>query len=309
MLKLSVVVPVFNEEPSINSVVSRISAAVESTKLDWEILFVDNCSNDGTKSEIIKFAERDKRIKYIRFSRNFGPNVEASIDAGYKHASGDAAIVIYSDLQDPPELIPNFVDKWQSGFDVVYGVQQSRAGEKLWRRVAVKIFYKIFKSISDSPTMTDSGDFKLISRRVLDLLVQMPEKARFTRGLISWLGFPSIGIDYVRQPRDTGSSKANFLAITRTAITAVTSFSLKPLRILSGFGVVVTLLSLIFLVVLIIGALFGKPQPGITTLACISLLSLGLNMGALGLIGEYLGRIQQEVKNRPLFIVDEKINF
>jgi dolichol-phosphate mannosyltransferase len=306
--KLSIIVPVYNEEPSINSVVSRISAAVEPTKLDWEILFVDNCSSDGTKIEIIKHAKRDKRVKYIRFSRNFGPSVEASIDAGYKHASGDAAMVIYSDLQDPPELIENFVEKWQSGFDVVYGVQKSRDGEKLWRRIAVKIFYRVFKSISDSPTMTDSGDFKLISRRVLDLLVLMPEKARFTRGLVSWLGFPSIGVEYVRQPRDTGSSKASFLAITRTAITAVTSFSLKPLRILSGFGLVVTLLSLLFMFALIIGALVGNPQPGITTLACISLLSLGLNMGALGLIGEYLGRIQQEVKNRPLFVIEEKIN-
>ena len=309
MSKLSIVVPVYNEAPSINSVVNRIKVSAEATNLEWEILFVDNCSTDKTKNEILRFAENDKRIKYIRFSRNFGPSVEASIDAGYRHASGDAIMVIYSDLQDPPELIPQFVEKWKSGFDVVYGVQETRTGEQLWRRIAVKNFYKIFKNLSDTPTMTDSGDFKLISRRVLEALIEMPEKARFTRGLISWLGFPSVGIGYDRQPRDTGKSKANFLAISRTAITAVTSFSLKPLRILSGFGIVVTLLSLIFMVALVVGAIFGKPQPGITTLACLALLSLGLNMGALGLIGEYLGRIQQEVKNRPLFVIEEKINF
>ncbi len=309
MSKLSIVVPVYNEAPSINSVVNRIKIAAEATSLEWEILFVDNCSTDKTKTEILRFAENDNRIKYIRFSRNFGPSVEASIDAGYRHASGDAIMVIYSDLQDPPELIPQFVEKWKSGFDVVYGVQKTRTGEPLWRRIAVKIFYKILKNVSDSPTMTDSGDFKLISRRVLEVLIEMPEKARFTRGLISWLGFPSASIAYDRLPRDTGKSKANFLAISRTAITAVTSFSLKPLRILSGFGILVTLLSLIFMFALVGGAIFGKPQPGITTLACLALLSLGLNMGALGLIGEYLGRIQQEVKNRPLFVIEEKINF
>jgi dolichol-phosphate mannosyltransferase len=281
---------------------------MEGLGLDWEIIFVDNCSTDNTRYEIQRCLLSDPRIKYIRFTRNFGPDVEASLDAGYRSSSGDAAIVIYSDLQDPPELIPYFVDKWNQGYDVVYGIQTRRLGERLWRRLAVKYFYKIFKSLSDSPTMTDSGDFKLVSRRVIDQLVDMPERGRFSRGLIAWLGFASIGVPYAREPRLSGKSKARIFSIIRTSLTAITSFSLKPLRILTGFGAIVTLGSLLFIVVLAIGAIFGNPQPGITTLASISLLTLGLTMGALGLIGEYLGRIQIEVKARPLYVIDEKIN-
>jgi dolichol-phosphate mannosyltransferase len=156
--------------------------------------------------------------------------------------------------------------------------------------------------------MTDSGDFKLVSRRVINQLVDMPERGRFSRGLIAWLGFPSIGIPYEREPRHSGKSKAHLFSIIRTALTAITSFSLKPLRILTGFGAIVTLSSMIFIVGLALGAIFGNPQPGITTVASISLLTLGLTMGALGLIGEYLGRIQIEVKGRPLYVIDEKIN-
>jgi dolichol-phosphate mannosyltransferase len=306
--KLSVIVPVFNEENSISSLVNRVMNSLKNLNLDWELIFVDNCSTDNTRNEIQKFLVSEPNIKYIRFSRNFGPDVEASLDAGYRNASGDAAIVIYSDLQDPPELIPEFVDQWNQGFDVVYGVQTTRLGEKAWRRFAVKFFYKVFRSLSDSPTMTDSGDFKLVSRRVIDQLIQMPERGRFSRGLIAWLGFKSIGIPYVREPRHSGKSKARVFSIIRTALTAITSFSLKPLRILTGFGAIVTLCSLFFIVFLALGAIFGNPQPGITTVASISLLTLGLTMGSLGLIGEYLGRIQIEVKGRPLYVIDEKIN-
>jgi glycosyltransferase involved in cell wall biosynthesis len=305
--KLSIIVPVFNEEDSIPTLVKRISNSVVGL-VEWEIIFVDNCSTDNTNSVIRGLLLSEPRIKYIRFTRNFGPDVEASLDAGYRNSSGDAAIVIYSDLQDPPELIPDFIDKWNQGFDVVYGIQTRRLGEKAWRRVAVKLFYRIFRSLSDSPTMTDSGDFKLVSRRVIDQLIEMPERGRFSRGLIAWLGFPSIGIPYVREPRHSGKSKARIFSIIRTAFTAITSFSLKPLRILTGFGAIVTLSSLLFIIALAIGAIFGNPQPGITTVASISLLTLGLTMGALGLIGEYLGRIQIEVKGRPLYVIDEKIN-
>lgn len=306
--KLSIIVPIYNEQDSILSLVERISNSLVGLNIEWEIIFVDNCSTDNTKSTIRGLLLSEPRIKYIRFTRNFGPDVEASLDAGYRNSTGDAAIVIYSDLQDPPELIPDFIDKWNQGFDVVYGIQKRRLGEKAWRRLAVKVFYIMFRSLSDSPTMTESGDFKLISRRVINQLVDMPERGRFSRGLIAWLGFPSIGIHYDREPRHSGKSKAPIFSIIRTALSAITSFSLKPLRILTGFGAIVTLCSLVFIIVLALGAIFGNPQPGITTVASISLLTLGLTMGSLGLIGEYLGRIQIEVKGRPLYVIDEKIN-
>ena len=306
--KLSIIVPIYNEQDSILSLVERISNSLVGLKIEWEIIFVDNCSTDNTKSIIRGLLLSEPRIKYIRFTRNFGPDVEASLDAGYRNSTGDAAIVIYSDLQDPPELIPDFIDRWNQGFDVVYGIQKRRLGEKAWRRLAVKVFYIMFRSLSDSPTMTESGDFKLISRRVINQLVDMPERGRFSRGLIAWLGFPSIGIHYDREPRHSGKSKASIFSIIRTALSAITSFSLKPLRILTGFGAIVTLSSLVFIIVLALGAIFGNPQPGITTVASISLLTLGLTMGSLGLIGEYLGRIQIEVKGRPLYVIDEKIN-
>ncbi len=306
--KLSIIVPIYNEQDSILSLVERISNSLVGLKLEWEIIFVDNCSTDNTNSIIRSLLLSEQRIKYIRFTRNFGPDVEASLDAGYRNSTGDAAIVIYSDLQDPPELIPDFIDKWEQGFDVVYGIQKRRLGEKAWRRLAVKLFYIMFRSLSDSPTMTESGDFKLISRRVINQLVDMPERGRFSRGLIAWLGFPSIGIHYDREPRHSGKSKAPIFSIIRTALSAITSFSLKPLRILTGFGAIVTLGSLVFIIVLALGAIFGNPQPGLTTVASISLLTLGLTMGSLGLIGEYLGRIQIEVKGRPLYVIDQKIN-
>ena len=176
---LSIIIPVYNEAESIPSLVERVTNSLADLDLTWEIIFVDNCSTDNTRIEIQRRLLMEPRIKYIRFTRNFGPDVEASLDAGYRNSTGDAAMVIYSDLQDPPELIPDFVEKWNQGFDVVYGIQKRRLGEKAWRRFAVKSFYKIFTSLSDSPTMSDSGDFKLVSRRVIDQLVQMPERGRW----------------------------------------------------------------------------------------------------------------------------------
>lgn len=306
--KLSVLVPVYNEQESIAQVVSECLEATKSANLDVEIVIIDNCSTDKTEKIVHEIATHDPRVKYIRFSRNFGPTVESSLAAGYRYCSGDAAIVIYSDLQDPPELIPEFVNLWRAGNDVVYGVQVQRKGEALWRRIAVKSFYRIMETSTDSPSLPNSGDFRLISRRVIDELNRMPERARFSRGLIAWLGFTSARVPYVRRPRISGKSKANVLAITRTAFTAITSFSLKPLRFLTGFGFLITFASALLMVWLALVALIGHPQPGLTTIACLSLLTLGLNMGALGLIGEYVGRIQLEVKQRPLYVIERTTN-
>jgi glycosyltransferase involved in cell wall biosynthesis len=305
---LSVIIPVYNEEENLPELIERLTSVRQGLNLETELIFVDNCSTDTTGEIITKYAANDSSVKYIRFSRNFGPTVEASLAAGYLYSKGDAAIVIYSDLQDPPELIPQFVRNWEAGFDIVYGVQTKRKGEPAWRRAGVRLFYNLFKSISEAPTMQNSGDFKLISRRVIDQLNQLTERARFSRGLISWLGFSSVGVAYEREPRTKGKSNAHLFAIIGTAFTGLTSFSLRPLRILTGVGFATTLFSGITMAWHVIVALVGQPQPGITTLAVLSLLTMGLNMGALGLIGEYVGRIQLEVKQRPLFVVDKSIN-
>jgi glycosyltransferase involved in cell wall biosynthesis len=306
--KLSVIIPVYNEETLLPKLLERVAKVLNEIEITSELIFVDNCSIDGTEELLKRAANADSRIKVIRFSRNFGPTVEASIAAGYSHASGDAAIVLYSDLQDPPELIPRFVELWKAGNDVVFGIQLKRKGEPLWRRMAVRVFYRAFQNFSESPSMENSGDFKLVSRKVIDVLNEMPERARFNRGLISWIGFQSIGLPYEREARSSGKSKANFFAITRTAFNGLTSFSLKPLRILTGTGFTITGLSIVFMLWLIVVALFGQPLPGLTTIACISVLTLGMTMGALGLIGEYVGRIQIEVKQRPLYVIDKTIN-
>jgi glycosyltransferase involved in cell wall biosynthesis len=306
---VSIIVPFFNEEENLPLFFNALKIELEKIAYNWEVLLIDNCSVDLSSNYARDLAKSDKRIKYVRFSRNFGPSVEASINAGYRLCIGDAAIVIYSDLQDPPEMIGEFIEKWNQGFDVVYGLQTARLGEPYWRRFSVRIFYRLLEWSSDTnPIPAHAGDFRLISRKVIDVLNQLPERSRYTRGLIAWVGFKSIGITYKRNPRMNGKSSAHFFSILTTALTAITSFSLKPLRILTGVGICVTFFAMFMSMFYAVAFLFGNPVPGLTTVTLIGLLTLGLNMGALGLIGEYVGRINLEAKQRPLYIIDEQIN-
>jgi dolichol-phosphate mannosyltransferase len=205
-------------------------------------------------------------------------------------------------------LIEIFVKKWLEGYDVVFGQQIKRFGEPKWRTKSIKFFYKFLKKISDTPIEIDSGDFRLISRKVINEILNMPERARFNRGLITWAGFNSTPIPYMREPRIKGKSSANFMAIFSTALNAITAFSLKPLRLLTIAGIVVTLISIVISVFYAIKAITGNVVPGLTTIYILILLSTGLNMSAIGLLGEYIGRIQLEVKQRPHYIIDKTIN-
>jgi dolichol-phosphate mannosyltransferase len=307
--KVSIIVPFYNEYQNLPLFSELLAHVLENLEHDWEVIYVDNCSIDESSDIARGLARKDSRIRYVRFSRNFGPSVEASINAGYRLCVGDAAIVVYSDLQDPPELIHQFIEKWEQGFDVVYGLQISRLGEPKWRKYSVKLFYKLLEKVSDANQIpANAGDFRLISRKVIEVINHLPERSRYTRGLIAWAGFKSIGIEYHRSPRLHGKSSASFFAILSTAITAITSFSLKPLRILTLFGVLVTFFALSLAMFYSIAFIIGSPLPGFTTLIVIGLLTLGLNMGALGLLGEYIGRINIEAKDRPLYIIDETIN-
>lgn len=305
---LSIIIPLYNEEVALPELFRRLNLCLVELPCKYELIFVDNCSEDASGSLITMRASEDARIKYIKFSRNFGPSVEASLAAGYSQSKGDAAIVLYSDLQDPPELIPEFVRLWLEGFDVVYGIQLRRKGEPLWRRLAVRMFYKIMTVLSDVPIVPNSGDFRLVSRRVIDVLNAFPERTRYNRGLISWVGYPSIGIPYSRDPRNSGKSQAGFFAIVRTAFTAITAFSVKPLRLLTGIGITISFFSLLMTFGLILQWLIGNPLPGLTTVMVLILLSLGINMAAIGIVGEYIGRIQLEVKRRPLYVIDTTVN-
>jgi polyisoprenyl-phosphate glycosyltransferase len=308
-ITISIIVPFFNEEQNLPLFTQKLEKVLETLTYNWEVLLIDNCSTDQSSNFARNLAKSDFRIKYIRFSRNFGPTVEASISAGYRLCQGDAAIVIYSDLQDPPELICAFIEKWDEGYDVVYGLQTIRLGEPRWRKFLVKLFYRFLDKMSDTnPIPANAGDFRLISRNVIEIVNQLPERSRYTRGLIAWAGYKSIGVEYERRPRELGESNTNLFSIMALALTAVTSFSLKPLRLLTGFGLSVTLLSALMSIFYLILFFTGEPVPGLTTVILISLFSLGLNMGALGLLGEYIGRISIETKQRPLYVINERIN-
>jgi dolichol-phosphate mannosyltransferase len=249
---------------------------------------------------------RDPRWKYIRFSRDFG--VEASLTAGYKLASGDAIVVLYSDLQDPPQVIPAFLEKWREGYDVVYGVRTVRPGDAKWRNGMVKVVYRVIDALADIRIPPNAGDFRLISRRVADALESCHESNRYMRGLIAWLGFAQTGVEYQRRPRLAGESKAPLGHLIVFALNAFTSFSVKPLRMFVYFGFVLVALSILGAAVYILLFLTGSPPAGITTLIVLALLGIGINSLGIGVLGEYLGRTYAETKRRPLYVIAEAVN-
>jgi len=303
---ISIVIPAFNEEGNIPRLEQELLAAVASLPYVFEFIVIDNGSADQTGPLVKQICARDSRWKYLRFSRNF--TVEMSITAGYHYAQGDAIVVLYSDLQDPPAVIPQMVDKWQQGFDVVYGVRTSRPGDAAWRNFAVKIAYRAIRWFSDVPIPTDAGDFRLITRQVRDALESFPEHNRYLRGLIAWMGFRQVGVVYERAPRRSGESKAPFSHLLFFAFSAITSFSLRPLRLFTLMGVVILMLSVIAAIVY--AALFftASPPPGITTIIVLLLAGIGLNSVGIGILGEYVGRTYVEAKHRPLYIVQESVN-
>ncbi|MBI4432097.1 MAG: glycosyltransferase family 2 protein [Candidatus Omnitrophica bacterium] len=303
---VSVVIPAYNEEENIPFLEKEINEALNGLPYRFEFLIIDNCSTDRTGQLVKEICGRDNRWKYLRLSRNF--TAEMSMTAGYRYASGDAIIVLYSDLQDPPSAIPLLLEKWREGYDVVYGVRTTRPGEPAWRNFAVKIAYRLIQWASDVSIPVNAGDFRLITRQVRDAFLECGEVNRYLRGLISWLGFKQAGVPYERKPRKAGKSKAPFWYLLVFVFNAVTSFSLKPLRIFTMMGFIllgVTSLAFIFYLWLTIQ---GTPPPGIPTVILLILAAIGLNSLGIGILGEYVGRTYSEVKRRPLFIVHEAVN-
>jgi polyisoprenyl-phosphate glycosyltransferase len=303
---VTLIIPAYNEEENIARLEREVLAVTDTLAYDFEFIVIDNSSTDRTGELVKEICGRDRRWRYIRFSRNF--TVEMSMTAGYELASGDAIIVLYSDLQDPPDVIPRFLEQWQEGYDVVYGVRTVRPGDPSWRNLAVRIAYRTIAWFSDVPIPKDAGDFRLISRPVRDALVRCDEHNRYMRGLISWLGFRQIGIPYERRPRKAGNSKAPFLPLVLFVFDAVTSFSLRPLRLFTLLGFVLLAASAIAAVVYIVLWWLESAPPGITTIIVLLLAAIGLNSLGIGVLGEYVGRTYTEVKGRPLYIIQEAVN-
>lgn len=300
---ISIVIPARNEENNIERLEHELLTAVEALPFEFEFIFIDNSSTDQTGNRIKRICDGDPRWKYIRFSRDF--TVEMSLTAGYHESRGDAIIVLYSDLQDPPEVIPRFIAKWKEGYDVVYGVRTIRAGDPPWRNTLVKIAYRLIQWFSDTPMPKDTGDFRLVTRQVRDALEECGEYNRYLRGLIAWLGFRQIGISYERRARLQGTSKAPFYHTLLFAVNAITSFSLKPLRTFTLLGFILVVVAFLASILYAVLWLRGAAPPGITTLVILGLMGIGLNSLGIGVLGEYIGRIYAETKSRPKYIVQE----
>lgn len=304
--RISIVIPARNEEHNIPVLEKKVREAIEDLPYDFEFIVVDNRSTDRTGELVKEICARDSRWKYILFTRDF--TGESSIAAGYHYSTGDAIIVLYSDLQDPPNVIPRFLEKWEQGYEVVYGVRTVRLGDPAWRNFLAKFAYRLINSLAEVNIPVDTGDFRLIDRRVRNALEKLGEYNRYMRGFIAWVGFKQIGIVYERQPRTADTSKGPFWHILFYALTAITSFSIQPLRIFLMAGAGVTAFSLIAIAINVILYFVGRPVAGLTTLFILSFLGIGINSFGIGLLGEYLGRTYFETKRRPIYIVDEMVN-
>lgn len=306
---LSVVVPCFNEEEVICDTNRRLAAALEQVPLNLEIIYVDDGSSDSTPKLLRQLQEGDEHIRVVRFSRNFGHQM--AITAGLEHASGDAVVIIDADLQDPPEVIREFVEKWMDGYDVVYGVRAEREGETAFKLWTAKLFYRCMAGLSDTRIPVDTGDFRLMDRRVVDALLGMPERDRFVRGMVSWLGFSQIGISYHREARTAGTTKFSFFKMLRFAMDGIFSFSVLPLRIATWIGFAASGLAILGIVIVVVERLMGVHGlvKGWTSILIAVLFIGGVQLICMGIIGEYVGRTYGESKRRPLYVLRERIGF
>lgn len=306
---LSVVVPCFNEHEVIRSTNKELIAVLDSLPLRFEIIYVDDGSSDLTREILRELAACDERLRVICLSRNFGHQM--AITAGLEYAGGDAVVVIDADLQDPPELIVDFVKKWTEGYEIVYGVRTERDGESAFKLWTAKLFYRLISRLSDTKLPLDTGDFRLLGRRVVDALLSMPERDRFVRGMVSWLGFSQAAVPYRRAPRFAGTTKYPLRKMLRFAMDGIASFSIVPLRIAAWIGFLASGLSLVGIVVVLLERylhVWGLVRGWSSTVIAILFMS-GVQLMCLGIIGEYVGRIYGESKRRPLYVICERIGF
>lgn len=305
---LSVIIPIFNEENNIKELAERLEKTLASLNTEWEVIFINDGSRDRSWSILQGLTTGNKRIKLINFSRNFGH--QSALAAGIDHCSGNAAVIMDGDLQDPPELIPELYAKWREGYQVVYAQRISREDEPASKRFFAKLFYRLIKRITSLDMPLDTGDFRLIDRRVIDVLKGLPENNLFLRGLVAWTGFKQTGVQFNRDRRHAGKPKYSFKKSLELAIAGITSFSIFPLRLASYLGFAVSGLSFLFALYIIYKKFFmNVATEGWASLMVVILFLGGVQLITLGIIGEYLGKLNEEQKKRPKYITQEKINF
>jgi glycosyltransferase involved in cell wall biosynthesis len=305
---ISVVVPVYNEEAVVFESYKRLKGVMESLNEPYELIFVNDGSRDATPDIVRHICEADPTVHFIDFARNFGHQI--AISAGMDYASGEAVVVIDADLQDPPEVIPAMIAKWREGYDVVYGKRAERKGETLFKRFTSAAFYRVLQKLTDVDIPVDTGDFRLIDRKVCDALKLIKERNRYIRGIISWLGFKQTGVEFVRDKRFAGETKYPLKKMLRFAFDGITSFSVKPLKLSSYVGSIVSFAGFAYLLVVVYQKLFtDRTVTGWASMMAVSLFFNGVVLMMLGIIGEYIGRIYDEAKGRPLYVVRETLNY
>lgn len=304
MPSVDIIVPVYNEQDVLDVFRQRMNEVMSQLDIDWRVLFVDDGSDDNSLHKMQELHAADGRYGYLSLSRNFGK--EQALTAGLDHADGDAVIVIDVDLQDPPELIPDMIAAWHEGYDVVYATRKQRQGESWAKKTTANWFYRILNTMSDTAIPKDTGDYRLMSKKAYRAVNQLRERNRFMKGLFAWVGYKQKQLYFEREPRAAGQTKWNYNKLWRFAIDGITSFSYLPLRFATWIGMTVATFAFIYGLVIIIKTLMlGADVPGYPSLMVVILFLGGIQLTALGVIGEYLGRMFNETKQRPLYLVDE----
>jgi glycosyltransferase involved in cell wall biosynthesis len=301
---VSVVAPIYNEEGAIEEFYSRVCGALEG--LPFELVLVDDGSTDGSPMLLQRLAASDARVRIVQLSRNFGH--QTALTAGLDHATGDPVVMLDADLQDPPELIPTMLDHWRAGCDVVYAVREHRAGESRFKLGTARWFYTLFDKLAQVELHHNSGDFRLLDRQPLNALLSMRERNRFLRGMTVWVGYTQAAVPYQRDPRYAGETKYTLSKMLRFSLDAISSFSHRPLQLATLLGFVISTLAFIAIPIVVVLRLLGSYLPGFSALTIVVLLLGGIELIAIGIIGEYVGRIYDEVKGRPLYLVRARHN-
>ncbi|HEX7484255.1 MAG TPA: glycosyltransferase family 2 protein [Candidatus Saccharimonadales bacterium] len=303
--KISILIPAYNEQEVLRHLYERLhKLAGETVNYDFEFLFINDGSRDKTLEIIKGYATKDSRVAYVNLSRNFGK--ETAMIAGLDHVTGDATVIIDADLQDPPELIPQMIAYWEEGYDDVYARRNSRDGESWLKKATSTGFYKVLQRSTHIPIQQDTGDFRLLDKRCVEALRQFRESQRYTKGMFSWIGYKKKEISYDRDPRAAGETKWNYFKLLELAIEGITSFTTAPLRISTFMGIATSLLAFIYILFLVIRTMFfGSDLAGYPSMMAVILFLGGVQLLSLGIIGEYIARIFNETKNRPLYFVEE----
>ena len=301
---ISILIPAYNEQEVLDMLYERLGKlAHENQNYHFEFLFVNDGSRDNTLEIVEGFAEKDSRVSYINLSRNFGK--EIAMCAGFDFVKGDAMVIIDADLQDPPELIPQMIAYWEEGYDDVFARRRSRAGETWFKKTTSTWYYRILQKSTRIPIQVDTGDFRLLDRRCIEALKQFRESERYTKGMFSWIGYKKKEILYDRDPRAAGEIQQTLSKLVGLAIDGITSFTIAPLRISSFVGAIISLFAFVYIIYLLIRPLFGVPTvPGYASTMAVILFMGGVQLLSIGIIGEYVGRIFNETKNRPLYLVE-----